>query len=990
MRSLVQHLIDAAPDAIIIVDASGTITSTNVQAERLFEYVKDELVGEELGKLMPPRYRGTHAEHVARYFRAPSARPMGAPLELYARRSDGTEFPVEISLSPLDTSGGMVAVAAIRDISDRVEAAEALRRSEEKYRSLIELAPDAVLLADPASGRLLDCNDAACELFGRPREELIGSPQHMLHPTRMRNEAADAFRQFVQEVKQDGGAHREAFPIRLPGGKTGYADITGKMTAIDDEAFVFAFFRDVTERKEKDEQLRRSEARLREAQQIANLGHWVWDMQTGELAWSDEVYRIFGCEPGSFEPTYERFLEMVHPDDRTHVEREVQDPNYHVEHRIIRPGGEVRVVEERGRVTQWEGECPAEMTGTVLDVTERRRVEDRMREAQRIAEFGYWTIVPETNEATWSDELYRMLGYEPEAFEPTLEDCFAAVHPDDQVKAKRFVKALLDGGGSRRTELRLLRNDGAVRVVETRGAFSHSDDRDRAHITGIHFDITERQSLRNELDREREFLQKLFDSIPVMITVYDPDMDEFRVNKEFERVLGWSAEDARATDLMAACYPDPEYRQEVAAFMQAPGTGWKNFKLKNRAGDDVFCAWTNIRLSDNTQVGIGIDRTDRRQLEAQLRQSQKMETIGTLAGGVAHDFNNILHAVLVYVQLTTAELPAEHSTQTYLDRAAGGIERAKKLTEQLLAFSRKGRPEESETFDVEAIVRETVDLLQPTLSPEVELALRIDDGCAIEGDPDQIQQVVMNLLTNAHQAMDDGSGGVIEVDLRPVDVDADIAARHLHLEAGSYMRLMISDTGSGIDPDVKEHIFEPFFTTKTNGEGSGLGLAVVHGIVRSHEGEITLYSEPGKGTTFHVYLPAAKKGADATVAPAIEAEGEHILFVDDDPDIVEIESVRLRRLGYRVTTRTGGRDALDLIEERHQDFDLVITDYAMPECNGLELARRVQTKNPNLPVVLVSGFSAQLSRQDIEGAGVHAYVKKPIFTGELERVLATL
>jgi signal transduction histidine kinase/CheY-like chemotaxis protein len=477
-----------------------------------------------------------------------------------------------------------------------------------------------------------------------------------------------------------------------------------------------------------------------------------------------------------------------------------------------------------------------------------------------------------------------------------------------------------------------------------------------------------------------------------MITIHEPDMDKFRVNEEFERVLGWSSKDAQATDLMAACYPDPDYREDAMAFMQAPGTGWKNFKLRSKDGDDVFCSWTNIRLSDDTQVGIGIDRTDQRQLEAQLRQSQKMETVGTLAGGVAHDFNNILHAVLVYVQLTTAELSAEHSAQTYLGRATGGIERAKKLTEQLLAFSRKGRPEESETFNVEATVRETVDLLQPTLSPEVELVRRIDDGCIIEGNPDQIQQVVMNLLTNAHQAMAGDSGGVLEVELRLVDVGPDIAARHFRLDSGTYVRIMISDTGTGIDPDDREHIFEPFFTTKRNGEGSGLGLSVVHGIVRSHEGEITLYSEVGEGTTFHVYLPAAKEkaGGAASAPPDIEADEKHILFVDDDAEIVEIESIRLRRLGYSVTTCTDGQDALEVINERHQDFDLVITDYAMPRCNGIELARRVKVKNIDLPVVLISGFSAQLSRQDIEGADVHAYVKKPIFAGELKRVLATL
>jgi len=852
MRRIVQRLIDAAPDAIIIVNSKGIIVAANAQAERLFCYSRAELVGAELNVLIPQRHRTAHSNHIGDYFRAPTTRPMGTPLELYARRKGGTEFPVEISLSPVETSDGLVAVSAIRDISDRIEAEEAIRRSEEKYRKLIELAPDAVLLADPETGALLDCNEAACDLFGRTREALIGSHQRELHPAWMQEEAEEAFEQFTEELFSGEQASRDALPIRLADGTTGYADIVGKVTEINGEEVVFAFFRDVTERKQKGEQLRQSESRLREAQRIAHLGHWNWDIQTGGLEWSDEVFRIFGYEPGAIDVTYDTFLEKVHPEDRHKVQeavaRALEDrKSYYVEHRVVRADGEVRVVEERGEViTNRSGEL-VRMVGTVLDITERKKIE-------------------------------------------------------------------------------------------------------------------------RELDRERELLQKMFDAIPVMITMYDPNLEQFHVNAEFERVLGWTAEEAQEINLMEACYPDPEYRAEVSRFMQAPGSGWKDFEATNREGEPVYSSWSNIRLSDNTQVGIGIDLTDRKHLEAQLRQSQKMETVGTLAGGIAHDFNNILHAVLVYVQMTREALSSERREHTYLQRATDGIKRAKNLTHKLLAFSRREGPEVVERIDLAPLVQEMIDLLRPTLSPEVELRCELQSGCYVEGDPDQIQQIGMNLLTNAHQAMGEHANGVLEVGVHPVNVDDEVASRHLHLRAGQYVRLLVSDTGTGMDAETQERIFEPFFTTKEEEKGSGLGLSVVHGIVRSYDGAITVYSEPGEGTTFHVYLPLhqSEESPRPEESPA-KAEGRHILFVDDDAEIVEIESIRLQRLGYDVTTCSNGDEALAALEGQPLDFDLVITDYAMPGMTGLELAQEVGGRKPGLPIILISGFSAQVSRRADRG-----------------------
>ena len=606
-----------------------------------------------------------------------------------------------------------------------------------------------------------------------------------------------------------------------------------------------------------------------------------------------------------------------------------------------------------------------------------------------------------SGDVTWaSPSVSDMLGRTPDDLQET--SFFSVVHADDEDDVRSYLRRVSSGAPSGPIQFRALRPDGSTIWLETLAEPVYDEDGTLTHVVSSSRDVTERMEAQTSLQREREFLQKLFDAIPVMLTVYNPDRNDIHVNREFERVLGWTKSDADEINLMKAVDPHPAYREEAVRFMDTPGSGWDDFVAHTKDGDKVYCSWSNIRLSDDTLVGIGIDLTERKQLEAQLRHAQKMETVGTLVGGIAHDFNNILHAAIVYLQMAVEELPDDSLPVEFLEETEDGLHTAADLVSNLLTFSRQEGKAVEMPVDLGEIVEESIDLVEPSMPPDVQMRTDIDADCVVAGDPSQLRQVAMNVMTNAAQAMEDHGPDeetVLDIDVRTTTVDRELADRYLHLTPGRYVCLSISDTGPGMDPGTRDRIFEPFFTTRDGGRGTGLGLSVVHGIVQAHNGEITVFTEPGEGTTFNLYFPppnddTSRDRASAATTDSLRAiepgMSGHILFVDDDEQVIELERVRLQRLGYEVTTRQSAQAALDLLAEDADTYDLVLTDYAMPGRTGLDLARTIADNEYDLPVVLMSGFSAQVSEEEARRAGVVTFLRKPVGSSELEEVLAAL
>jgi signal transduction histidine kinase len=375
---------------------------------------------------------------------------------------------------------------------------------------------------------------------------------------------------------------------------------------------------------------------------------------------------------------------------------------------------------------------------------------------------------------------------------------------------------------------------------------------------------------------------------------------------------------------------------------------------------------------------------EKKNLEYQLQQAQKMEAIGTLAGGIAHDFNNILSVIIGYTELLLMNANVDAEVRQNLKEIFNASKHARDMVKQILAFSRQHK-QERKPIQVTHIVKEAVKMLRASLPKTISIVQHIEkDTGVIKADPTQIHQVLMNLCTNAAHAINE-KDGVLEIHLGNVELDQKAATDIPGLKSGSYLKLSIKDSGEGIDPRAQQQIFNPYFTTKEKGKGTGLGLAVVQGIVKSNNGAVTVESEMGKGATFHVYLPTIKRKltADEEIAAPLPMGCEHILLVDDEQPLVEIGKQMLERLGYSVATRTSSIEALELFRANPDRFDLVITDIVMPNMSGDRLAQKIMSIRNDIPIVLCTGYSEKFTRQNASEIGIRSFLMKPLVMKDL-------
>ncbi|MCI5168017.1 MAG: response regulator [Candidatus Electrothrix sp. GM3_4] len=405
-----------------------------------------------------------------------------------------------------------------------------------------------------------------------------------------------------------------------------------------------------------------------------------------------------------------------------------------------------------------------------------------------------------------------------------------------------------------------------------------------------------------------------------------------------------------------------------------------------------FFLVSSAPVFDETKTLIAIvcfvkNISELKQLESKVRQAQKMEAIGTLAGGIAHDFNNILSPIMGYSEMLTESLPAESMGNFQVQQIYSAALRARDLVKQILGFSRQ-TDQALQPVEPHHIVKEALKLLRSSIPTSIEIKQSIEDSCGkIIADPTQVHQVVINLCTNAYQAMME-TGGTLGVAMRPLVLSTEDSVYKIGLMPGSYVMMEVSDTGHGITPDMIEKIFEPYFTTKKEQGGTGLGLATVHAIVHEHKGTVSVYSEPGHGTTFRVYLPQVKEeeeqGDELNFAGDRNPAGtEHILVVDDEKAVVDITRYMLMQLGYKVTVETDSLAAWEFFAQQPDAYDLVITDMAMPNMTGIELAKKILEQRPEIPVILCTGFSEMINEDKAKSLGIKAYLMKPVLKSKL-------
>ena len=578
----------------------------------------------------------------------------------------------------------------------------------------------------------------------------------------------------------------------------------------------------------------------------------------------------------------------------------------------------------------------------------------------------------------------------------------------DEEKISAFLKRLLSGE-TLKFETSHIKKDGTIFPVEVSANLITIGDNSPI-IISTERDITERKQIDKKLREKDLQFGKLSANVPDMIYQFTRRLDgSYYVpiaSEGIKNIFGCKPEDVvdDFTPIGKVIHPDDadrvikdiEYSAkhltyftcEFRVILPDRGIQWIYSKSSPEKLPDGSITWYgfNANITERKQADI-----EKEKLIEQLTQAQKMEAIGTLAGGIAHDFNNILGVIMGYTDLTLDNLSDTKKVIKNLQHVMKASERAKEMVQQILAFSRKDE-QTMISVNIGKIIKETASFLRSTIPTTIEIKINIDKNTGlIFGNITQINQVLMNLCTNAAFAMKE-KGGVLEISLKEVVLDKESSILS-GLLPGVYQQLTVSDTGTGMNKEILERIFEPYFTTKAVDEGTGMGLAVIYGIIKSHRGDIKVYSEPGKGTVFNVYFPVPdsdntqKSASTDTVQPEVMGNNENILFVDDEVSLVELSTQMITNLGYQVDNRTSSIEALEAFKAGPDKYDLIITDMTMPNMTGVKLAEKIHKIKPDIPVILCTGFSNGISKSNYKAQGISALIMKPVVKRELAEAI---
>jgi len=518
----------------------------------------------------------------------------------------------------------------------------------------------------------------------------------------------------------------------------------------------------------------------------------------------------------------------------------------------------------------------------------------------------------------------------------------------------------------------------------------------RKELEGLVDERTRQLNTANNLLEESEqHFRALFQNAPLPYQSLDVDGHLLEVNNAWLETLGYSKEEVIGNSIEKVMTPEMQmfFRQRFPLFKEEGAICGVEFELQKKDTSTImaqFVGRTAYDANGNFRQTHCIFRditrevqieNENRVLEKQLRQALKMEAIGTLAGGIAHDFNNILAAIIGYAEMAREDIPESSQTWKDINEVLIAGRRARDLVKHILSFSRMSEYDDMITVDLAHLMEEVLELLRASIPTTITITKHLDHRCGnILADPTQIHQVLMNICTNAAHAMDD-DGGTMTVSLCGENLTEEDLYDDPSLEPGAYLKITVADTGCGIQPEIIDKIFDPYFTTKSIGKGSGMGLAMVHGIVNKHGGMVRVESKPGKGTAFHIYFPLISTEQlpeayhDET---PIKGGTERILVVDDEKSITTVIQQRLQKLGYQVTTETSSKNAFELFQAAPDSFDLIITDQTMPEMTGEMLTRNILAIREDIPIILCTGYSSKVDQDKARDIGMKAFIMKPV------------
>lgn len=886
---------------------------------------------------------------------------------------------------PQDTFMKLYNERLVKKLEHRTES---LAASEERYRRLFESSLHAIFLADPESGLLLDANPAACELVGRPKTDLIGQPQSIIHPPR---DMARYERVFKDRIQAGGGETSTDLFVQHADGRQIPVEVTSSVYETKRGRVIMGLFRDLTERKRAEEATQESEERLRLLYDNLAIGLYRTTPSGRILMANPALIQMLG---------YDSFADLAQRDLERDAAYEPSCPRSRFKELIERDGkvtglesgwkkrdGTTIFVRENARAKRDAGGAIIYYEGSAEDITERKKAEEALRASEEkyraifegVAE-GIYVSTPEGRPLIGNPALMKMLGYK--SVENMLARDIEVEGYVDPSERARF-KAIMDRDGVVHDFMtQWLRPDGSsIHVIENARAIRNSEGTITAYEGSVR-DITELKLAENALRASEETFRHFFENNPAASYIHSASGELLDCNQAFLDLFGFgSKQQALATSLVDR-YIKPEereiFRQELS---REKRVALRETTYRRIDGTLVHVLETAAGIFDadgklDRAVGFLIDVSERKLLEDQLRQAQKMEAVGQLAGGVAHDFNNILMAIQGASELLAKTVKRGQPGHKEVLTIRHAADRASTLTRQLLGFARKTMLE-TLPIDPNLLVEGMLPMLKRLL-PET---IRVDFIPAesighINADSVQLEQVLMNLCVNARDAMPDG--GLLTIETESVLINGEYIETHPLAKPGRYVLLTVTDTGTGIRPEVLPKIFDPFFTTKHFGEGTGLGLSMAYGIVKQHGGAITAYTEMGIGTTFKIYLPMVESGttsAGTDVAPVVKGGHETILVVEDDKEVRDVVVEVLKTLGYKVLTAGDGAEGLELLR-RSEHVDLVLTDMIMPKMGGRELRAASHQINPSLRFLFTSGYTESTVHQYPFDKGV-AFLAKP-------------
>ncbi len=738
-------------------------------------------------------------------------------------------------------------------------------------------------------------------------------------------------------------------------------------------------------------------SRFLTAQAVANMGSWETDIRTGTLSWSEQTHRIFGTDAATFRPTLEWLRGQIHPDDRESFDLAVacsrsQRTAQELTHRIIRADGEVRYVIERWQVFADDHDTPVKSIGAVQDVTERILAQQDLQRTSNLLH----AVADGLPDAVFvKDREGRYLLFNQGAaklvgkpvHEVLGKDDTSLFVPKDAALVMEHDRKVITTGCAM-TQEEVLTASGITRTYLARKAPYLDSHGQIIGVIGISSDITQRKRAEEKLREQATLLDKAQDAI----LVRDLDQRVLYWNKSAERLYGWTAEEALGRTTREMLYQDASEMEKALQVVFDKGEWVGELQQINRKGETLIIEghWTLVCHDDGQPrciLSINTDITQRKKLEQHILRAQRLDSIGRLAGGIAHDLNNVLAPILMSIELLSAQ-EKDAQRQRILGTMEASAKRGAEMVRQVLSFAR-GVEGSHQPVDAARLLEDIEKIANDTFLKAIDIVRESPEGLwTIQGDETQLHQVLLNLCVNARDAMP--NGGTLYLSAKNVVLDETATQELVGARPGSFLQLQIRDTGSGMTPEVLEHIFEPFYTTKAVGQGTGLGLSTSLAILKSHGGFLDVESEPGQGTCFTLYFPAGQVACPKMSAPTPllpHGHGETILLIDDEACVRESIARTLEAYGYQVLLASDGVEALALYAAQGKRIGLILTDMMLPLMDGASIIESLRRLNPKVRIIALSGLNASQMISKASDAAIQHFLPKPCSTELLLKVI---